>query len=136
VDILKTLFMFICVLVKVSIAVKRRHDHITFSYIEKHFLGTGSQRFSPLSSWQEVWWHTGRHGAREVAESSTPRLADSRKRVRHCIWFEQVRLQIPPPVTHFLQQSHTYSNKTTPPNNVTPYRPMGAIITQTATVYV
>ena len=28
------------------------------------------QTFSPLSSWQQTWWHTGRHGAGEGAESS------------------------------------------------------------------
>lgn len=26
------------------------------------------QKFSPLSSWQEAWWHANRHGAGEVAE--------------------------------------------------------------------
>ena len=35
-----------------------------------------------------------------------------------------------PPVTHFLQQGHTYSNKATPPNSVTPW----AKGIQTATV--
>jgi len=29
------------------------------------------QRFSPLLSWQEEWWYTGRHGTGETAESST-----------------------------------------------------------------
>ena len=45
-----------------------------------------------------------------------------------------------PIVTHFLQQGHTYSNKTTPPNSTPPYRPsihshesMGAIPIQTPT---
>jgi hypothetical protein len=28
-------------------------------------------RFSPLPSWWEAWWHTGRHDAGERAESST-----------------------------------------------------------------
>jgi hypothetical protein len=47
---------------------------------ESIYLGLAySQRFSPLSSWQD----TGRHGAREVAESSTSRSAGSRKRVPH-----------------------------------------------------
>ena len=27
-------------------------------------------------------------------------------------------------MAHFLQQGHTYSNKATPPNSVTPYKPM------------
>jgi hypothetical protein len=38
------------------------------------------QRFSPLSSWQEAWWHAGRHGAGEVAESSKSGSAGSRKK--------------------------------------------------------
>lgn len=29
------------------------------------------QRFSPLLSWLEVWWHAGGHGGREGPESST-----------------------------------------------------------------
>jgi hypothetical protein len=29
------------------------------------------QRYSPLLSWRETWWHAGRHDAREGAESST-----------------------------------------------------------------
>ena len=34
-------------------------------------------------------------------------------------------------MTHFLQQSHTYSNKATFPNSATPYGLMGAIFIQT-----
>jgi hypothetical protein len=35
---------------------------------------------SPLISWQEARWHTGRHRAQEVVESSTFRFIGSRKR--------------------------------------------------------
>lgn len=38
------------------------------------------QRFSPLSSYQEVGWGIGRHGAREATENSTSRSTDGRNR--------------------------------------------------------
>jgi hypothetical protein len=38
------------------------------------------QRFSLLRSWSEAWWYTGRHGAGEVAESSTSGSIGSSKR--------------------------------------------------------
>jgi hypothetical protein len=58
-------------LVRVSIAVKRHHDHNN-SYKRKHLIEAGLQlqRFSPLLSWWEMWQSTGRHSA-EGAESST-----------------------------------------------------------------
>jgi hypothetical protein len=74
-----------------------------FPYEGKHLIGAGVQfqRFSPLSSWWEAQQHAGRHGAvREGAENSVSRSAGSRKRLRH-----------------ILLQSHTYSNKATPPNS-------------------
>jgi hypothetical protein len=46
---------------------------------------------------------------------------------------ELLRPQSPPPRTHFLQWSHTHSNKATPPISATPYRPMGATFTKTTT---
>ena len=54
------------------IAVKRPHDHGN-SYKGKHFIGAGLQfqRSRSLLSWWEAWLHAGRHGAGEVAESST-----------------------------------------------------------------
>jgi hypothetical protein len=44
------------------------------SYKEKHLIGAGLQfhRFSPLSSWWEVWEGAGRHGAGGAESSSTP----------------------------------------------------------------
>ena len=61
--------------------MKRHSEFISNSYKEKYLVGIHLyivQRFSPLS-WQEAWWHTGRHGAGEVAESSTSGSAGSRK---------------------------------------------------------
>ena len=68
------------VLVKFFIAVKRHHDH-SHSY-KGSFTRTGLkfQRLSPLSSWWEAWWHTGRRGAGEGAECSTSGLAGIKKR--------------------------------------------------------
>jgi hypothetical protein len=52
--------------------VKTHHNQGTFSK-GGHLTGTGLQfqRFSPLSSWQEAWQHSGRHGVIEGAKSST-----------------------------------------------------------------
>jgi hypothetical protein len=49
------------VLVRVSIAVKRHHDHGNY-YTGKLLIGTGLQfhRFSPLLSSWETWQHIGR----------------------------------------------------------------------------
>lgn len=53
-------------LVFASIAVKRQHDHNN-SYKGKHLMEADLrvQRFSPLSSWQDVWQLAGRHDAGE-----------------------------------------------------------------------
>ena len=37
----------------------------------------------------------------------------------HWAWFEHLKPQSPSLVTRFLQQGHTSSNKTTPPNRLT-----------------
>jgi hypothetical protein len=73
------------VLVRVSIAVKRHHDHGNSYKKKKHLVGAGLQfqRFSSLSSWQEAWWHTGRHDAGEGAENSISGSAGSRKIKSH-----------------------------------------------------
>jgi hypothetical protein len=44
-------------------------------------------------------------------------------------WDAETSKSLPPmpPMTHFLQQSYTYSNKTTSPNSATPYEPVRAI---------
>lgn len=52
------------VLVRVSISMKRFHDHNNFYNLG----GLQFQRLSPLSSRQETWWHAGRHGAGEGAD--------------------------------------------------------------------
>ena len=46
---------------------------------------------------------------------------------RHWAWFQFLKPQCSPPVTHFLQKGHTYFNKATPPNSATPCGPIGAI---------
>jgi hypothetical protein len=49
---------------RVSTAEKRHHDQ-DHTHKGQHFIGAGlqSQRFSPLSSWQEAWQQTGSHGS-------------------------------------------------------------------------
>ena len=51
--------------------MKRYDDHGN-SYTRKHLIWAGLefQKFNSLSSWKETWWHAGRHGAGEGAESS------------------------------------------------------------------
>ena len=48
-----------------SIAVKKHRDHGK-SYNGKHLIGAHLQfqRVSPLSAWQEAWWHAGRGSAK------------------------------------------------------------------------
>lgn len=50
---------------KVSIAVKRYHDHAPLIK-ESILIGDGLyfQRFSPFLSWLEAWQHAGRHELR------------------------------------------------------------------------
>lgn len=48
-------------------------------------------------------------------------------------WLEHLRSQSPFSVTHFLQRSHIYCNKVTPPNSSTPYESMGPVFFQTIT---
>lgn len=55
------------------------------------------------------------------------------ERGRPWAWLEHSYLKAPPPVTRFLQEGHTHSSKTTPPNHDTPYEPRGPIFIQTDT---
>ena len=50
--------------------------------LRRYLIGAGLmfQRFHALSSWWGAWRHTGRHGAREIGESSTSGSTGSRKR--------------------------------------------------------
>jgi hypothetical protein len=68
--------------------------------------------------------------AGEVAENSTSSSAGSNERERERERGLTRPFGIPPPVMCFLQQSHTYSNKATPPNNAISSEPMGAIFIQ------
>lgn len=63
--------------------IMKKHPEPRNSSKGKHLLGAGLQfqKLNPWSSWQEVLWHAGRHGAgEEVAESSTSWSAGSRKK--------------------------------------------------------
>ena len=63
--------------------------------------------------------HAERHGAEAITESG----------LSHWMWLQHVwDLKAHLQVAHFLQQGHTYSTKTTPPQSVTPF---GAIFFQT-----
>jgi len=65
-----------------------------------------------------TWQHSGKHSAGGAESSTSSSEGHSKKTVSHVI---RRRVSKPnPTVTHFLQQGHTYSNKTTPPNSVTP----------------
>ena len=79
------------------------------SYKEQHLTGAilQSQSFSPLSSMQEAWQRPGSCGD---GEGGLPKAKTE---------FQEARRRISKPtftVTHFLQQSHTYSKKATFPN--------------------
>ena len=50
--------------------MKRHHDYRN-SLIEDNISLRKAYTFSGLSSWQESWWHAGRHGAGEGTKSST-----------------------------------------------------------------
>lgn len=67
------------------------------------------------------------HVTREENRSSTSGATGKWKRETHWVWLKHLK---PPSLllaTHFLQQDHNYSNKSTPPNSATFYKPMGAI---------
>lgn len=81
------------------------------------------QRFSPLFTWWEAWWHTGRHDAGDVAERSTSGSAGRECCTRHSM--NILDLKACPLVNHCLQQCHIYSNKATPPNSDSAYEPVG-----------
>ena len=96
------------------IDVKRHHDYGN-SYKGKHLIEAGLQfqRVSPLLSWQESWQHMGRHGAGQIAESSTSEFVDSRnKETLEQAWtFETLKPTpsdiLPLTRAYVLQQGHT-----------------------------
>jgi hypothetical protein len=101
-------------------ATNRHHDQGN-SYKGQHLIGAGLrvQRFNPLSSGQETQQCPGRHSA-GGAESSTSSSKGSQEQTV----FHVARRRVSNPtltVIDFLQQGHTYSNKATPPNSVTPW---------------
>jgi hypothetical protein len=123
------------------IAVKR-HDYHGNSCKEKHLIaGLQVQRFSPLTSWQEAWHFRSILGAGEGAESYTSWLTGSRREdwaTSSGLSFWNLKahpemIHLLPTRLHLFHQSHTYSNKATPPNSATPYSPIGTIFIQTTT---
>jgi hypothetical protein len=83
------------------------------------------QSFSPLSSWQEGWWHTGNRGAGEGAESST---SDPQVAVTECHNGPGLSIATSEPTpSDTLQQDHTSYC-------VIPYKHVGVIFFQTTTV--
>lgn len=67
---------------RVSVAVETHNDQCSI-YEGKHLTGAALQlkRFSSLSLWWKRWQYASIHGVDEVAESSIPISADSRKRL-------------------------------------------------------
>lgn len=77
-------------------------------------------KFSPLSSWQGAWWHAGKPGAGEAAESSTSRSAWG------VGWGGGPGLSIWNLIAH--PQWHTSPNKVTPLIVLLPVSLWGSII--------
>lgn len=79
---------------RISIAVKVHHT-CGSPYKGKHLIGTllTIQRFTPLQSWQEAWYHKGRHGTGVVGESSTSFSTGRWNKVRHLVWIEHLQFQ-------------------------------------------
>jgi hypothetical protein len=127
------------------IVVKRHHDPGNY-YEGKHLIGSGwhFQRFSPLTSWWQVWQHVGRHGTGEVAKSFASRSAGRRKEKEKEIkrtHLEHLKLQSPFITIHFPQQGPTYLNKAIPPCPYPNYcafkarATRGGVLFQTATFH-
>ena len=85
----------------------KEHHHHRNSYKGRHLARTGLQ-FGGLVHYHPGGKHAGkrRHSA-EGAESSTPESSGSKD--SHWTRLELLKPQSSPPVTHFLQQGHTYS---------------------------
>ena len=107
-----------CYLCRVYIAVKRHNDQGN-SFKRKHLIGAGLQfqRFSPLSLGQEAWQYPDSHGSGGAESSTSCSKVNQEKTGSHVV---RRRISKPTPtVTHFHQQGHTYSNKSTPLNSAT-----------------
>lgn len=77
------------------------------------------------SSWWEAWQCAGRHDAGRAENSTSWSQGNQEETTSSLHWAGLKHRTSKPtsPVTHFLQQSHTYSNKATPPDNVTSHGP-------------
>ena len=60
------------ILFRVSIAINRHHNHGN-SYKGNYLVGVAYLKFRGLVHYHHggTWWHAGRHGAGDVAESPT-----------------------------------------------------------------
>jgi hypothetical protein len=58
-------------------------------------------------SLQEAWWYAQRHGAGEITEISISECTGNRK-TDSGLGIGFLKSQSPCPVTHFLQQGHTF----------------------------
>lgn len=112
------------------VAVKSHHEHGNF-YEVKHLTGPG------LQCRDLVHCHHGRkHGGTQAGmvlnEEFYSWIGRQRKeRKPHWAWLEHQRPQSSPPVTPFLQQSHTYSMS---PYSAIPHGPTRAIFIPTTTL--
>jgi len=80
--------------------------------------GLQFQRFSPLSSRREAWWHE--------LEKELKILHLDPQAAGDCATLETLENESSKftlTVIHFLQRGYTYFYKTTPPNSAIPYRP-------------
>ena len=104
----------------VSTAMKRHHYHSN-SYREKHLIETSLQfqRFSPLSSWQEIWKHACCWRNSREFFICVYTAGDCLKLVVACAYETSKPVST---VTQFLQD-HSYSIKVTTPNGAIPYMP-------------
>ena len=89
-------------IVRVSIAMKRRHYLGNF-YKRQHRAGLQVQRFSSLSSWQEVWQHCIQAGM--VLEELRVLCFVLKTNRRLALSYVKPTVR----AAHFLQQSHTSS---------------------------
>ena len=112
----------------------KRHHNQGNSSKRKQLIGIGLhiQRFSPLFSLWETWYHVGRHGAEGGAESSISWWTSSRRVLsQYC---HSLSIYMRPQTLH--PQWHTSSNKdmhtlTRPYLLIVPPLPMGQTFKRT-----
>lgn len=85
-----------------------------------------------------IWYCLGKHAVEEGAKSSTFRYAGRSNRLYATLGvaWAYITSKSTFTVIHFLQQGHTYSIMTTPPNSVIPYEPSLQTHESTGTIYI